>query len=87
MTDKTQIAAVVRQTLTTALGRLVGPHEDLRQSEEPLWDSLKHVELMLMFEEAFGITLDPEDFVQMTSVEACVAQISGRLDGRAPDGA
>jgi acyl carrier protein len=83
MTDKTQVAALVRQTIATALGRPVNPEEDVRQTEEPRWDSLKHVEIMLMVEETFGIVLDPEDFALMTSVESCVTRVIAHLDRRA----
>lgn len=82
MTDKTEIAAIVLQRIATALGRPVGLHEDVRQTEDPSWDSLKHMEIMLMIEEAFGIVLDPEDFALMTSVEACVIRVTAHLDRR-----
>lgn len=84
MTDKTQIAAMVRDTVATALGHSVNPHEDVGLMEPPAWDSLKHVEIMLMLEETFGIVLDPEDFELMTSIEACVAQVIARLEEPAP---
>lgn len=83
MTDTTKIAYTVRQTIATALGRTLDPYEEVRQIEEPSWDSLKHVEIMLMLEEAFGIVLNPDDFVLMTSVEACVTQVTARLEGQA----
>ena len=79
MTNLTSIETTVRQTLSKALGRPVAPNDNVIQGEEPLWDSLKHVELMFMLEEEFGIALTPDDFAMMTSVDACVAKISLRL--------
>jgi acyl carrier protein len=31
------------------------------------WDSVAHMQLILAIEEAFGITLDPDDVVEMNS--------------------
>ena len=84
MRDKTQVAALVRQTIATALGAPVNLAENKRQTEDPRWDSMKHVEIILMLEEAFGIVLDPEDFAEMTSVESCIARVNAHLERQAP---
>jgi acyl carrier protein len=86
MRDKSEIMAVVRQTLGTALGRPVNDVEDVNQADEPGWDSIKHLEFMLMLEEAFGIVLEPDDFAVMTDVESCVVCVMARLDGETPAG-
>lgn len=31
------------------------------------WDSLKHIELMMIIEEKFGIVLETEEMIEMTS--------------------
>jgi acyl carrier protein len=36
-----------------------------------VWDSLKHLQLMLMLEEAFHVQISPETMEQLTSV-ACI---------------
>ena len=82
MREKADVAAVVRQKLATALGRPIDEGEELRQTDEPLWDSVRHLEFMLMLEETFGITLEPDDFAVMTDVESCTNQVIARLDGQ-----
>ena len=37
------------------------------------WDSLKHLQLMLMLEEAFHVQISPEIMEQLTSVERIAA--------------
>ena len=78
---RAQIDAKVREALATALGRAVPAGGDVTQATEPAWDSMKHVEILLMLEEAFGITFEPDDFTEMTSLDECVRRIATRLDG------
>jgi acyl carrier protein len=79
MREKVEIAALVRQKLATALGRSVNEGEEINQRDEPLWDSVKHLEFMLMLEETFGITLEPDDFAVMTDVQSCTDRVMARL--------
>jgi acyl carrier protein len=79
MSEKAEIAAVVRQKLATALGRPIKEGEEIKQMDEPTWDSVKHLEFMLMLEETFGITLEPDDFAVMTDVQSCTDRVMARL--------
>ena len=40
------------------------------------WDSLHHLQLMTAIEEAYGIMLDPEEMMQLNSVESIQAAIA-----------
>jgi len=40
------------------------------------WDSLKHIELMTVLEEKFGIALEMEEMLEMTSFKAIKHVIS-----------
>ena len=42
------------------------------------WDSVNHFSLMLSLEEAFGVSFDDDDFVEMTSVGAIRAALRRR---------
>jgi acyl carrier protein len=81
MREKAEVAALVRQKLGTALGRPISEGDDVQQTNEPLWDSLKHLEFMLMLEETFGITLEPDDFAVMIDVDSCTDRVMTRLVG------
>ena len=39
-------------------------------SSIPMWDSLTHLEIIFLLEEAFGIQLDTADIVFMRSIDA-----------------
>ncbi|QSZ66987.1 acyl carrier protein [Methanofollis aquaemaris] len=39
--------------------------DDISYNSYELWDSLKHLELVAALEEAFGITLEMEEIVEM----------------------
>ena len=43
------------------------------------WDSLRLLNLVLACEEAFAISLDPDEIAHMTSVRSIVETISGKL--------
>ena len=74
--------------MTTALPRLQRLLADLfalsedditlMTSAETLseWDSLKHLQLMLMLEEEFRVQVSPETMEQLTSVERIVAWLA-----------
>ena len=79
MREKVEVAALVRQKLATALGRPINEGEEINQADEPRWDSVKHLEFMLMLEETFGITLEPDDFADMIDVQSCTDRVMVRL--------
>ena len=79
MTTRTEIESKVREALATALGKSLPSDGNVSQETEPGWDSMKHVEIMLMLEEAFQITFEPDDFTEMTSLDECVRRIAARL--------
>lgn len=42
--------------------------DDLQMTDVDAWDSLKHMELIVSLEEAFGVQLTFDEIVQMRSV-------------------
>ncbi|MGE3539061.1 MAG: acyl carrier protein [Candidatus Tectimicrobiota bacterium] len=76
-------------TVLPRLKRLVAdlfavPEEDITPATSAdtleAWDSLKHLQLMLMLEEAFHLQISPEAMEQLTSV----ARIAAWLEEQAP---
>lgn len=45
-----------------------GIADELTMNDVPAWDSLKHMELIVAIESAFGVELSFEEIVQMRSV-------------------
>ena len=53
--------------------------------ETEMWDSVAHMQLVLAVEEVFGITLDPDDVVDMSSYASAKRVLRDR-HGLALDG-
>lgn len=49
-------------------------------ASKQLWDSLKHLEIILLLEEAFDVRLDTSDIVAMRSVDAII-EVLQRVQG------
>lgn len=58
------------------------PHDEVSDTanfyDDLGMDSLDHVELVMAFENEFGITIEDEDAEQFTSVQAVVAYVQPR---------
>jgi acyl carrier protein len=80
MTDA--VLARVQRTLAQVLDL---PPDRIRadtdQPSVPGWDSLHHVHLITALEAEFTVSIDPEDWLELTSVLAILACL-GRLGAR-----
>jgi acyl carrier protein len=45
------------------------------------WDSISHLNLMLAVEQAFGVRIDPEQMVELTSIRR-IAEAIGKVQPR-----
>jgi len=80
MTDA--VFARIQRTLAQVLDLPVDRvRPDTDQQSVPGWDSLHHVHLISAIESEFGVSIDPEDWLELTSVPAIVACL-GRLGAR-----
>ena len=55
-------------------------NSDLKRSEVSEWDSLKHIELVMLLEEEFNIRLKDSDLSNLTSTKQIVETISKYVD-------
>ena len=63
----------VRETIATCFGldpAAIGEHTV--QADIEAWDSVGHLNLMLLLEDEFGVTLEVADIERLTSVRALV---------------
>ncbi len=67
MTDA-EIDTILAEILSSALNRTVTPGENVARKEEFLWDSLKHIEIILAVESAFDVYFSEEEIVGVKSV-------------------
>jgi acyl carrier protein len=72
---KTKVQAAVAELLSISVGRQLAPAESVTRDSEPTWDSLKHVELVLMLEEHFGVQFSEEEMAALHSSDQIVDAI------------
>ena len=71
----TSIDALIAQTLEIAPDQIA---DDLEFQGIAQWDSMRHVDLMLALEEAYGVEIDADAIVELTSVRAIRAWVEAR---------
>ena len=49
--------------------------DDIKSETEELWDSLKHLEIIVTLEEEFDVKFNQEDILELNSMSAIVAKI------------
>ena len=59
------VEETLAKTLKVPASSIVG---SLAFNDLPQWDSLGHVNLMLALESAYGVTIDEETMIQLTTV-------------------
>ncbi len=72
----------VREIMANVM--MVDPEEiglDSTPNTLSAWDSLRHLNLMLALEEAYGFTLAPEETESMIAVKAIVDIVHRKLNG------
>ncbi len=72
--------AALKQVMATVLGvpaDAIGP--DASQDNIPGWDSLKHMNLVLALEQAFGVEVPDEDAAEITSYALIKVVLQERL--------
>lgn len=63
----TDVAAELSTVLSVVLGVSVSKDDEMVFREQPSWDSMKHIEIIMAVEEKFGISFDAEAIPRMTS--------------------
>ena len=73
-----QIQSTVAELLTITLGRPVAQNESVSRDAESTWDSLKHVQLILMLEEQFGIQFSEEEMGSLRDSDGIVRAVEAK---------
>ena len=72
---RTQIQSAVAELLTITLGRQITQNESVSRDSESNWDSLRHIELILMLEEHFGVRFSEEEMAALRDSDEIVHAI------------
>ena len=72
---RVEIQEAVAELLSISLERQVAQAESIARDSDPKWDSLKHVQLILMLEEHFGVQFSEEEMAALSSSDEIVQAI------------
>jgi acyl carrier protein len=72
---RSEIQATVAQLLSISVGRHIAPTESITRDSEPTWDSLRHIELILMLEEHFGVRFSEQEIPALRNSDEIVDAI------------
>lgn len=73
--NRAQIQAAVAELLSITVGRHVTENESVIRDSEPAWDSLKHLELILMLQERFGVQFSEEEMAALSDSDQIVRAV------------
>jgi len=65
MTEVTQLRTILETALAVPLSRVENPSRDQLEN----WDSLTHIEIVFMVEEAFDVRFSEEEIAKLRSLE------------------
>jgi acyl carrier protein len=69
------IGTVIAEALSAILRRPVSLGDKIARETEPKWDSLAHIEIIFTLEDAFGITFNQAEIIEMTDSEILKAMV------------
>jgi acyl carrier protein len=69
----------VRRLLGVILEHGIGDGDNPSRSSEPKWDSLKHVELVFLLEDHFGIHFTPDDLMHMGDLREVTRTVEAHI--------
>ena len=67
-----EIAGRVRALMAPLLGTDPAGDGDVVREDVEQWDSLRHIELIFLIEEEFGVTLEEAQMAELDSLSAAV---------------
>jgi acyl carrier protein len=68
----------INELIAVILNVHIEAEANVEQTTTPAWDSLKHVELIFLLEDEFGLQITEEDMVELTSTAAIARYLSTR---------
>jgi acyl carrier protein len=71
------VDTTLAEILSAVLKRPLAPGETVRRTDEPLWDSLRHLEIIFAIEAAFGVSFSPEEIAAASDLSALRSKALG----------
>lgn len=79
MTQTTDTESAVAEILAILLNIPVTRDADIRMSECPQWDSLKHIEIIMTVEQRLGVSFAPEDIPLLVTQKSITDRVNSLL--------
>lgn len=74
MTEREHVA--IRELIGSVLGRTIAPDEVVSRETESGWDSLKHLEMVVLIEDALGVRFDESELASLDSLDSFVQSVA-----------
>jgi len=71
------VDTTLAEILSAVLKRPLAPGETVRRTDEPTWDSLRHLEIIFAIEAAFGVSFSPEEIAAANDLSALRSKALG----------
>ncbi len=72
----------LHRLLSYILHRPIGAHENPSRATEPDWDSLKHIELMFLLEDHFGVRFSSAEMPEVEDALGIQRLLEGIIEAR-----
>lgn len=69
---------ILAEILALALEREVRPGETVRRADEPKWDSLKHLEIVMAVEGALSVAFSTEEMAAVEGSDDLLRKVRAR---------
>ncbi|MBI0005853.1 acyl carrier protein [Gilliamella sp. W8126] len=66
---------MVAKIFSTLFKKEINSNDDISMESEPKWDSMKHIEIIMVLEEELGISFRPESIPALTSMSKIIDEI------------
>lgn len=70
-----QLDDKIVEIFSTLFKRTINKNDNLSMESESKWDSMKHIEVIMVLEEELGITFKPEIIPSLTSMSKIIEEI------------
>ena len=70
-----QLNDKIVEIFSTLFKRTININDNLSMESEPKWDSMKHIEVIMVLEEELEITFKPETIPTLTSMSKIIEEI------------
>lgn len=67
----------VAEILSQILKHKIKPGDDIQRKTEEIWDSLKHIEIIVTLEEEFDVSIPVENAKDIDSMKKIITLIKG----------